>query len=207
MKKVRSDGHNHTLRAANGTEIKILGEATLPIVIINHGMTRLTSTVNGRVSDHVSEGLLGIDWLIESNALWNLQDSSVSLGGYKHKLNARPRGHSCCRRIVVQADTEVPPRSQQNLGCTVVFHSIPGNQQSQQWETEPAALQCGLLVARTLTPSDRFEGVPVRVMNLDEEPRKLKAGTVVRNLPSVDVLRPMTTGTATEGCLNESASF
>ena len=104
----------------------------------------------------------------------------------------------------MQTDTVVPPRSQQNLGCRVVLHDIRASPESHQWETEPAALPCGLLVARTLTSSDRLEDVPVRVMNLDEEPRRIKAGTVVSNLEPVDVLGPMTTDTAVEGDLSES---
>ena len=60
--------------------------------------------------------------------------------------------------------------------------------------TEPAALQCGLLVGRTLTPSDQFTDVPVRVMNLDKEPKRIEEGTVVSDLEPVTVLEPVNSG-------------
>jgi len=129
------------------------------------------------VTEHVSEVLLGIDWLTENNADWNFREASISLNGYRHKLNSRPKDQKWCRRVVVQEDTEVPPRSEQNLGCRVMFRGASKSQPDQRWETEPAAFRCGLLVARTLTPADQFEDVPVRVLNLDDESRRVKAVT------------------------------
>ena len=45
-------------------------------------------------------------------------------------------------------------------------------------------------MARTLTPTDQFEDVPV--LNLDDQSRRVKAGTVISDLEPVDVLGPMT---------------
>ena len=163
---------DQSLRAVNGTGIKILGEAELPV-----NTSKYQTTVKGLVTEHVSEVLLGIDWLTENNADWNFRDGSVSLNGYRHKLNTRPKGQKWCRRVVVQEDTEVPPRSEQNLGCRVMFHGASKCQADQRWETEPAALRCGLIVARTLTPTDQFEDVPIRVLNLEDQPRRVKAVT------------------------------
>ena len=132
-----------TLKAANGTEIAVLGQATVPLVTPWY-----ESTVTGLVTDHVAEVMLGIDWLSDNDADWKFKDSSVYLGGHKHKLHVRAKDQKWCRRVVVQEDTNVPPRSQQNLECRVVFHGRPSRAETQQWETESAALQCGLLVAR-----------------------------------------------------------
>ena len=91
---------NQALKAANETEIKIIGEVTLPITT-----TQFKSTVHALVTEHVSEVLLGADWLTENKASWNFEDSSINLSGRRHKLSTRPKGQTWCRRIVVQTDT------------------------------------------------------------------------------------------------------
>jgi len=55
------------------------------------------------------------------------------------------------------------------------------------WITEPKELKVGLLVARTIV-ADRFEDVPVRVMNLNENPIRVRAGTVISELNAVELL-------------------
>ena len=174
---------SHTLKAANGSEITVLGKTTVPLVTPWYN-----TTVTGLVTDHVAEVMLGVDWLTENGADWSFKDSSIYLGGHHHRLSARPMGEKWCRRVIAQEDTVIPARSQQNLPCKVMFHARPSGYEGQQWETEPAALLCGVLVARTLTPPDQYVNVPVRVMNLDEEPKRIRAGTIVSDLEPVTVL-------------------
>ena len=176
---------DYTLRAANGTRIDVLGRAKVPITTEMY-----SSTIDGLVTNHVTEVMLGADWLSDNSAQWNFANSSINLGGNLHRLNVRPRGEKWCRRVVVQENVTVQPWTQQNVRCRVVFHRRLSESQCDQWETEPAALRCGLLVARTLTPSDQFRDVPVRVMNLDEEPKQIEEGAVVSDLEPVTVLEP-----------------
>ena len=178
----------YTLRAANGSEIAVLGQATVTIVTQWH-----SSTVTGLVTDHVAEVMLGIDWLTDNGAQWNFEDFSVTIGGHRHRLSSKAKGEKWCRRVIVQEDVTVQPKSQQNLKCKVVLRGALGNAEGVHWETEPAALQNGLLVARTLAPSDQYTDIPVRVMNLEEEPKLMKAGTVVSDLEPVEVLGPVVT--------------
>ena len=56
------------IRAANGTDIEVLGEVVLPVWIENREVL-----VRGIASDHVAEMLLGIDWLETQGAVWNLR--------------------------------------------------------------------------------------------------------------------------------------
>ena len=171
---------DYTLKAANGTPIEVLGCAVIPI-----STDIYSSTVDGVVTDHVTEVMLGADWLSQNYAQWNFVDATVSLGGVVHKLNVRPRGEKWCRRVIVQESVTVQPRTQQNVKCRVVFHGRTPESQDEQWETEPSALPSGLLVARTLTPPSQFSDVPIRVMNLDEEPQCLEKGAVVSDLEPV----------------------
>jgi len=49
---------NHTLTAANGTDIKFLGEVSLPITF-----GKYEGIVTGLVSEHIAEVMLRINWL------------------------------------------------------------------------------------------------------------------------------------------------
>ena len=174
---------SYTLRAVNGTKIEVLGQATVSLVT-----PWCRSTVTGLVTEHVAEVILGVEWLQQNRAEWKFGEDSICLNGHKHKLASRPKGQKWCRRVVVQEDTEVPPMSQQNLSCKVVFHGNPCKYVDQYWETETSVSQDGLLVARTLTPLDRYADVPIRVMNLEDEAKQIKAGTVLTDLEPVEVL-------------------
>jgi len=48
----------------------------------------------------------------------------------------------------------------------------------------------GVHVARTLTPSDKFDDLPVRVMNVQNRPCFIKSGTVISDLEPVAVVEP-----------------
>ena len=74
---------DYTLRAASGTRIEVLGCAVIPITTDVY-----SSAVDGVVTNHVTELMLGADWPSENFAQWNFVDSTVSLGGNVHKLSA-----------------------------------------------------------------------------------------------------------------------
>jgi len=56
---------SQSLRAANGNTISVLGKVTLPVQIVTH-----ETVVCGLVSDHVSEVILGLDWLADNGVTW-----------------------------------------------------------------------------------------------------------------------------------------
>ena len=66
---------DYTLKAANGTPIEVLGCAVIPITTDIY-----SSTVDGVVTDHVTEVMLGADWLSQNYAQWNFVDATDSRG-------------------------------------------------------------------------------------------------------------------------------
>ena len=52
-----------TLKAANGINIPVLGEATAKITT-----PKLTSTVTAVISEHIMEPMIGVDWLCQNEA-------------------------------------------------------------------------------------------------------------------------------------------
>jgi len=188
VKGCRTRPTTKTLRAANKTVIPVLGEAEATIAT-----PKFKSTVTGLVTEHIDEPMLGINWLCENEAEWSFAGSYVTLAGQRHDLIVRP-GKQRCRRVILQQNVKIPPRSQVDLPCKVV---LPGqdwissrnlraeSSDDNCWGTKPTPLRHGVYVARTVTPVYQFNDVPVRVMNVQNQPRSIKAGTVVSDLETV----------------------
>jgi len=187
---------NHTLTAVNGTKMPVLGRAIMPFSVPGY-----SSVVTGLVSHHVTEIILGIDWLEANHAVWNFHQASLQLGNKLLRLKARPKGRKWCRRVVLQENVEVPPRSQVNLPCRIVFHGRPEDVTGYQWGTEPVMIAQGLHAARTLTPTDQLVNVPIRVMNVSCKSQRICTGTVVADLEPLSVVETCDTeGVASDTC-------
>ena len=71
-------------------------------------MGRSTDTISGLVSRHIIDIMLGIDWLIEIGASWDIGRGELCIDGVKHRLAAGRTGvdESCwlmtsqCRHTV-----------------------------------------------------------------------------------------------------------
>ena len=64
---------NQKVLAANGTDIPVLGR-TIP-------QARLGSQdieIDGLVSEHVSDPMLGIDWLQKNGVVWNFAECEIA---------------------------------------------------------------------------------------------------------------------------------
>jgi len=182
---------NRTLKAANGTPISTLGETTM-ILRVGDIDTKIT----GLVSNHVIEPMIGIDWLTANAVVWDFMQSSIRIGGQSFLLHSRADKKSWCRRVILQENVVVPARSEINVPTQVVFQKLPVSADDGLWGTEPNLLRPGLHVSRTLVPCDRWSCLPIRVMNVSEQPIPLKAGTTVADLQPVELLnQEMTSST------------
>jgi hypothetical protein len=171
-----------SLYAANGTTISISGYVRVPLCVGSE-----TFVVDGLVSEHAHEAILGANFLSENRALWDLSLGVLSLRRYNFKL-CGPVARSWCRRLIVAEPVEVPARSEAVLNGYVVFNGkIAGRQpDNTAWATEPAKLADGVHVASVLVPS-RATDVPVRVINTSDQAAALPAGRVLANLSPVTV--------------------
>ena len=171
-----------TSLAANGTDIPILGVTTLRAYL---GCQPIE--ISGLVTEHVTDIMLGFDWLRDNGVKWNFSEGEIVIDDVKHQLVARKNYiGTMCRRVIVAHDTVVPPRSQLDIQAKTVYDKLRTTPQLEEsaWATEPAEPKRGLLVARTLLPN-KSEEVPVRVLNTSEEPIRLNHGTVVTELQPV----------------------
>ena len=181
-----------TLRAANGTRIPVVGETTVRIVT-----PKMKSTVTGLVTEHVHEPMLGINFLYDKQAQWTFTQASLILAGQLHEQIVRPRACKWNRRVVLQEDVQVPPRSQTDLPCKVVLsgkewsfcRALPPEAYSETcWGTRPTPLKYGVYAARTICAEGKFGDVPIRVMNVQRFPRSITAGTTVADLEALTLM-------------------
>ena len=172
-----------TLTAANGTDIPVLGKVTVPFRTGN-----FKSSITGLVSDHVGEVMLGYDWLAKNKANWDFEHGAVKFGDQCYSLGVRHETKNRCRRVILQDDVEVPPRSQVDLPCKIVLRGGIKSTDGTCWSTKPVPVQSGVYVARTLAPGDRLVNVPVRVMNVQEQPHVIRAGTAISDLEPLSVI-------------------
>ena len=126
------------LYAANGTEIRVLGEIQVAGTI---GSTTLS--VKGLVSDQIHEMILGEDFLSDHAAVWDFVRETVTLDGVDHKLHARgPR--SWCRRVILCENLEIPALSEIIAPTRMMFNGPTIRTQGVGWMTEASQLQPGI---------------------------------------------------------------
>ena len=178
---------SHILKAANGTSIPLLGEVTLPLSI---GKFRTMFT--GLVSAHIEEVMLGIDWLTANKVVWDFGRLTIQIGNEKYSLKTSADDSLWSRKVTLQEQVTIPARSEMDLPTRIVCRPWKENENDLQWGTEPNTMTKGVHVSRTIIPEDRLCDIPVRVMNVSNEPIQLSVGMTVANLHPVSVLETAT---------------
>ena len=176
----------HTLKAANGTPISVSGQATLPLTV-----GTFKTTVTGVVSAHVTEVMLGIEWLTDNQVVWHFGQQRIQIGDDFYPVHIRQSRDTWCRRVVLQEDVMIPARVETNMSTKVIFRGSLADQSDPQWGTETKSLAPGLRVARTIVPNDRVNDIPIRVVNTSPEAITLKAGTTISNLVPLEIVERM----------------
>src|SRR6218665_479702 len=95
-------GSTQLLKAANGTEIRVLGETTL-----RGKVDDVFFQIPCLVTEQLSEMIFGLEFLEKHHAYWDFTNRSIRLNGRAFPLQRQPKGVKC-RKIVVAADTKVP---------------------------------------------------------------------------------------------------
>ena len=182
---VRMEQCQTKLLAANGTPIRVNGRVSVEAVSGKHRFL-----INGLVTDHVAEIMLGFDHLKSHGAVWNFKEDQIELDGFVHKLCGRD-GPVWCRRVTLQSDCDIPPKSEVVLPTKVVYNDLTQIRGSKElrWATEARVLPCGFRVARTLLPVGDVD-IPVRALNASPKTVHLQAHTVISTLEPVELCCP-----------------
>ena len=101
---------NRTLMAANGSEIRVLGEVLVSIKI-GRGFEIPTTFL---VSDQIVETMLGMDWLREHRCRLGFGAGALFVGKRRISL-LRGNGSNWCRRVIVAEEVVVLPKCQREV--------------------------------------------------------------------------------------------
>ena len=113
--KVSVEPMSMKLEAANGTKIQVVGKVILPFKL---GSRKIKT--QAYVSPDVDEVMLLADWLSAHRCQWNFVNKTIAIdGGTPLALSAR---HVLrCRRILLEKDVSIPPRSQVHAVARTTF--------------------------------------------------------------------------------------
>ena len=183
VKEARLEPSTDELHAANGTRIATLGALGVPF-----RLDGMTLEVEALVSEHVSEPMLGIDWLKRHGCAMDFSQDIVTIRGKIFQLLSKET-HGVCRRIVAVHQGEIPAWSQGTIEGRVELRSL-NEPHVSGWCTEIGEIRPGLCVARSMVP-DRLEKVPVLLMNVTSRPIRVAARTELSELIPVESWRPV----------------
>jgi hypothetical protein len=144
---------------------------------VNLKLGKLVVPMRALVSDHVSEGMLGYDWLAENDYYWGFKNGQVKIRNQEFKLRTRMSTNNCCR-VTVQEDVVIPRQSETVIPTKILFDTIGESLYSGrdvEFATIPSEIRGGLYVARTMVPH-QCAGVPLRILNCTCKAVHLKKG-------------------------------
>jgi len=162
------------LKAANGSDVVIAGEATLPLYIAD----RLFPTVV-LVSRDISETILGSYWLYEHDCDWHFPSGRIRFGTDEEWIPLTGKHQDACRRVYVDQDVTIEPNQMRMVPARATLNNrrrIP-----PITTVEPHQLQKGIYIGRTLVPS-KHDQARVCVMNITPGPLLIPAGTTFGQL-------------------------
>jgi len=167
------------LLAANGTQIRVLGQVDVPIRI-SRGFSIET---NFLVSDQIGEPMLGMDWLRQHRCRLGFGQGALFVGRRRISL-VKGNGSLWCRRVIVAEETTVLPRSQCDIPCRTQYRDLTTT--AEAWMTESKEIRPGLHVARVVL-NDDDDKMCIRVVNLNEQPAMLTTDLMLGDLHPVNV--------------------
>ena len=85
----------------------------------------ISTCIDALVSPHVVEPMLGIDFLVKNQVVWDFARSTITINGATHVLRSRINKLRWCRHVVLQEHTIVPARSETVLSNKLHIDVVP----------------------------------------------------------------------------------
>ena len=149
---------NRYLMAANGSDIRVLGEVRAPVKVLK-GFAIHSSFL---VSDQITEPMLGMDWLREHRCRLGFGMGALFVRRRRIPL-VKGNGDTWCRRVIVAEEVMVSPKCQLDIPVKTLYGDLTTI--APAWMTEAREIQPGVHLARVVV-GDSAE-TQVRVVNLE----------------------------------------
>lgn len=177
MRPILEESSQRVLNAS-GDALPQYGKAVFSIEVCQSKKTRIPAIV----TDITVDGILGLDFLKRGNGIINLRTNTLELNDEECAVSCE--GAIGCYRISAADDVHIPPRSE-----LVIRGKISGENKcgtiDYSVEPEEKFLERGrALVCRTLVKGG--ENIPVRLMNITEEPQMIYKDTTIAKMTAID---------------------
>ena len=169
------------------------------------GIGSLTVPQELWVADIHDECILGLDFLQTHNCQVNLKDGSLIIGEEEIPLKkSQATVEPTCYKVVLKEGVCIPPLAEAVIPVRLEGAGDDGAGMDYHWgllEQEMPKFLDNLLVARTLVDLQQKQ-IPLRVMNLSNQPQMINKGTQLANcetincvvVPEVDISGERVTG-------------
>ena len=174
--------------AANATEIELMGEVNITLRL---GDVLIPTTA--LISDNVTEGLIGYDWLSANDVFWGFGIGRISIAGKIFPLQKGCKPTGFCRRIVVQQTVTIPPMSESVIPSKVVFtapelsRQLLSNSREGSFILNPTELSDRVYVSSAVVPN-RCHNIPTRILNRSCRSIKLMEDDILGELQPGEVV-------------------
>jgi len=175
-----------TLIAANGVSIPILGEASLPLSI-----GQFSTTITALVSGHVTESMLGIDFLVDNGVICDFAKSNVTVAGVTHTHLSKSGKCHGCRKVTLQESVQVPVKSRVILPTNVRLKSCPDRPGNKCRNVGRGQIGQEMHVSRILQSHNAGTRTPMKVMNTRKMNVSQKANLPHSGLQQIELLQGM----------------
>ena len=139
------------LKAANDIEIPVLGE-----IEIDLELGPLILPTRFVVTDHVTEVMLGFDFLKSNKINWNFDSDELTIQGLDFKLCTASDSdwHRC---MVRETDVCIPSTCEMNVPASTMVRRISA---AEAWMTEATEIESGLCSVRSLVSNKGLDVIP-----------------------------------------------
>jgi predicted aspartyl protease len=175
------------LMAANGSGIPVKD-----IAYITSEIDGMDIYIRALVSDHVFNPMLGINWLDDNKAIWDFAKGQIRIRGMNLSLKSRPDQVLWSTRVMLAEDVVIPSSSDLDVETYLQCRTLNSvnDPSGAVWISEPHHMtQPGVVSARSVVP-DRLVKIPMRVINVNQEPACLRKGCVVAELQPAKLVTP-----------------
>ena len=168
--------YNRTVVRASGAELVVKGKTTVSLQI---GEESYYADVI--VADVENDLLIGLDFMRRHGCTVGIENNVLVIQGKKCDLNCR--GSIRCHRVVAKEDEIIPARSEGIITGRVVNMSKATNDLYIVDPDNALRKDDRGLVARALVQGSEY--VPLRLMNVTDEPQIIRKGTNIATLSPV----------------------
>ncbi|KAK3083081.1 hypothetical protein FSP39_013432 [Pinctada imbricata] len=179
--KPEIDSVNKKILAANGEPLKVYGRTRLKMKI---GKKSYTTTVI--IADLNSDGVLGLDFMLDNSCILDIQQQKITI--QNESIPLVKSGHFGCFRVAVSETLNIPPKPELIAKCNVCLNdglTLPPGDSLIEPDENFLASDRGLIGKLLVSNNKR---VPIRIMNVSDDVKVIRAGTVVANLSPAEVV-------------------